>query len=602
MTQRFVRSLLAVLALSACGVAEDANSEVATAVQQFAAPGTITLPIGVSPRGTLIWCVVEPAALLPSPDRTRTVIVAGLDGDPAATALLQQNQTAAALGGILTGKHSRIWIPIANPDAWLACRREGTKPSPLTFPPKGSAYNTAGEVETAVLDRFLKWFAPDAVVEITPLHDADYLVTLQTRNVVHSPNGLLASLSRGDKAGPAPFISAWLPASLLSVPPDLADPLTVEYTRVEDLPWKVRDVGHGSLATAALARRARSPQETTRQLLEVYGRDLKTAMYQPALAVVARLRAGELSGDAAQRETVARILEPYLNGQKPSLDAKSNGSHFAGHLVFAEWARVTRDSRAVALVRAAADRAFTAEGAPREAMPTHNEMSDAVFMACPILAAAGRHTGEAKYIDMAGRHLAFMQKLCVRDDGLYRHSPLCETPWGRGNGFPALGLALALTELQAILELPPSDEPAAAALRASAMRVHAQMLAAFRAHIQALLAHQDPTGSWRQVIDHPGAYRELTATCMISFSLARGLRHGWLNPTDCRPALDRAWEAIQLRVQDDGVLYDVCTGTGKQRTLQDYLDREAIWARDERGGAMALMIAVEMQALLGGQP
>ena len=602
MTQLFFRSLLAVLALSTCGVAEDANQEVAATVRQFATPGAITLPIGVTSRGTLIWCVVEPAALLPSPDRTRTVIVAGLDGDPATVTLLQQHQAAASLGGALPERHSRIWIPIANPDAWLACRKDGAKPSPLTFPPRGSAYNTRGEVETAVLDRFLKWFAPDAVVEVTPLHDADYAATLQTRKVVHSPNGLLASQRRGDQAGAALFVAAWLPASLLAVPPDLADPLTGEYTRLADLPWSVSDVRHGSLATAALARRARLPQETTRQLLEVYGRELKTAMYQPALAVLARLRASELAGDAAQRAMVARILEPYLSGQKPSLDAQSNGSHFAGHLVFAEWARVTGDGRAIALVRAAADRAFTSEGEPREAMPTHNEMSDAVFMACPILAAAGRHTGEAKYIDMAGRHLAFMQKLCVRDDGLYRHSPLCEAPWGRGNGFPALGLALALTELHAILETPPSDDPAAAALRASAMKVHAQMLAAFRTNIQALLAHQDPTGSWRQVIDHPGAYRELTATCMIGFALARGLRQGWLNPTDCRPALDRAWEAIQLRVQDDGVLYDVCTGTGKQRTLQDYLDREAIWARDERGGAMALMIAVEMQALLGGQP
>ena len=36
-----------------------------------------------------------------------------------------------------------------------------------------------------------------------------------------------------------------------------------------------------------------------------------------------------------------------------------------------------------------ADIAFDAEGTPLEAMPTHNEMSDAVFMAGPVLAQAG---------------------------------------------------------------------------------------------------------------------------------------------------------------------------------------------------------------------
>ena len=77
-------------------------------------------------------------------------------------------------------------------------------------------------------------------------------------------------------------------------------------------------------------------------------------------------------------------------------------------------------------------------------MPFHNEMSDAVFMAGPILAATGKLTGERKYFDAAATHFASMRKLCLRDDGIYRHSPLCEAAWGRGNGFPALGLAWAL--------------------------------------------------------------------------------------------------------------------------------------------------------------
>jgi rhamnogalacturonyl hydrolase YesR len=213
-------------------------------------------------------------------------------------------------------------------------------------------------------------------------------------------------------------------------------------------------------------------------------------------------------------------------------------------------------------------------------------MSDAVFMGCPILTATGRFTGDPKYFDMALRHLNFMRNLCVREDGLYRHSPLDEAPWGRGNGFPALGLALSLTDLEAVLESgedPERLEP-----------IRDEMLAAFRAHIAALREHQDPTGMWRQVIDHPGSYRELTSTCMITFAILRGIRHGWLDEAEYRPVAGRAWEAIKLRILPDGALFDVCTGTGKQKSLRDYLNRTAILGRDERGGAMALIVAVEM--------
>ncbi len=122
-------------------------------------------------------------------------------------------------------------------------------------------------------------------------------------------------------------------------------------------------------------------------------------------------------------------------------------------------------------------------------------MSDAVFMGCPILAQAGQLTGDARYFEMCIRHMRFMTKLNLRGDGLHRHSPLDETAWGRGNGFPALGLAL-------VLEYMPADNP----LRAEVLKV-------WQEHLRALLRHQDVTGAWHQVIDHPESYRELS--CIV---------------------------------------------------------------------------------------
>ena len=168
-----------------------------------------------------------------------------------------------------------------------------------------------------------------------------------------------------------------------------------------------------------------------------------------------------------------------------------------------------------------------------------------------------------------------MQKLCLRPDGIYRHSPLDQAAWGRGNGFPALGLALAL-----------EDMPKGTGRE--------EMLAAFKSHMTAMLPHQDETGMWRQVVDAPGAYREFSATAMMGYAMAKGIRLGWLDAASFKPASMRAWDAIKTRVSSKSEVLDVCTNTGKQKTLKDYFDRPAILGIDARGGAMALLFAAEL--------
>jgi unsaturated rhamnogalacturonyl hydrolase len=41
-------------------------------------------------------------------------------------------------------------------------------------------------------------------------------------------------------------------------------------------------------------------------------------------------------------------------------------------------------------------------------------------------------------------------------------------------------------------------------------------------------------------------------------------------------------------------LVAVCTGTGKMKSLREYLDRPAISGKDDRGGAMALLVSTEL--------
>lgn len=324
----------------------------------------------------------------------------------------------------------------------------------------------------------------------------------------------------------------------------------------------------------------RSPREVAEQLAKVYGHKLDQVAYIPALPLVAKLRLSELTGDQSHTREVHTIVAPLLRGERSAVP--KSGSEQAGHLIFAELAARSHGAereRWIALCRAAADQIFDENGQTREIMPHHNEMSDAVFMAGPILAATGKLTGERRYFDAAATHFAAMRKLCLRGDGIYRHSPLCDAAWGRGNGFPALGVASAVSEW-------PNEHPA-----------KSDLVAELKKHLAALKPHQDAkTGCWHQVIDHPESYDEYSCTCMIGWAMQRGISRGWLDKAEYQPCVENVWRAIKERTSPDGRLVNVCTGTGKQKTLEDYFKREAINGRDDRGGAMGMMFAVELLA------
>lgn len=325
------------------------------------------------------------------------------------------------------------------------------------------------------------------------------------------------------------------------------------------------DTGLSSAKEEMLARVSRTPQEVLTQIAAHYG-DQFSGSYIEALAVIAR-------GEGGLAHRAAELGKSHLT-KKPALP--NNGGEIAGTLLYAsideDWAK--------ARVLAVADMAFDASGNPLEAMPAHNEMSDAVFMASPILAHAGRISGEKRYFDAALRNFRFIAGLCRRDDGIYRHSPLDEAAWGRGNGFPALGLALTLQEF------PENHEG------------FAEMRDALVAHLGALSLHQDSDGMWHQIIDHPDSYAEVTSTAMIAYAIAVSVEKGWLPGADWSSRLDSAWSAIKMYVSTDGSQFiNVCTGTGKQPSLEDYYRREAILGPDGRGAAMVMLLAAKMKEL-----
>jgi rhamnogalacturonyl hydrolase YesR len=79
-------------------------------------------------------------------------------------------------------------------------------------------------------------------------------------------------------------------------------------------------------------------------------------------------------------------------------------------------------------------------------------------------------------------------------------------------------------------------------------------------------------------------------------AMSRGIRAGWLD-TSFVPIVERAWRGVAAHVAEDSTILDVCTSTGAGPTKRYYLDRTAVTGADDRGGAMALMAAVEVHTL-----
>ncbi len=476
--------------------------------------------IGLAANGAPIDGMAVVARAKSASSVLTVVLVGGLHGDDGSAAAVRAAMAA------YEGRHTRpinlLAVPHANPDG-----------AALVFPPPGVAYREHAESHT--LWRWLGAQAPDLVLVAG---DDDFGLTEALNAQAVADMGRIPARHWSGKAA------------------DLAAALEVS----------AKSEAHTELDR----RRARSPRQLAEQLATHYGQDFDQPWYIGAIALIARMRLGDV-------DDARRLVEPYVDGRKDSL-ARPSELVLGGHIVFTELARRTGDPRYLAMVRKVADLGFDASGKMLEAMPYNDQFSDGIFMGTVIVAQAGALTGESKYFDLADRHLRFMQQLDLRKDGLYRHQPATDAAWGRGNGFAALGLAMTVSEL-------PHSHPG-----------YAHALQSYRQLMAALLPLQTRDGLWRNVVDHPGAYAEFSATAMIGFAMQHGLANGWIRGAAYRQAVDRAWVAINSRTSSSGSFIDVCESTARMTSLEQYLQRAAILGTDARGGAMAMLFATELMS------
>jgi len=210
--------------------------------------------------------------------------------------------------------------------------------------------------------------------------------------------------------------------------------------------------------------------------------------------------------------------------------------------------------------------------------------ADDLFMGVPFLLQMAKITGDHKYYDDAGNQvLNFRKYLLNRATGLYKHAWFNDKQqqsaayWGRANGWVAWANAELLAKL-------PKSHPA-----------YKQVLLNFRQDMKALIAYQDKSGFWHQVLDRPDSYEETSCTALFTIALARGVREGWLNASYKKNAF-AGWEAVKTKIDEHGVVHGICQGTDIGYDQEFYMKRKTI-DNDPRGMGAVITAGIEISKL-----
>ena len=498
---------------------------------------------GITRAETPLLTIENPSAFDPVSTKRRLVIVGGLDGDPrgARTAI-------DAVRWIKRGAPKSIrdrWVvsalPMADPDGHARAKS-------FTFPPTKGFYEDSEQPESRYVWRWVTYQAPDLVIEFrgeVAGSEAKDSLAVALR---------VAGAGRLDRTA-----TAALPASASH------DDLTLALARAFA-------GGRSGVHQAIASRVSRPPLEIARLLAARYPA-APSISYIPALAWIKTLELSARSGDQALRAKVLAQIQPWLSGGKPLLGDRIQLTTVAGTMVFAELAKA--DPANAAARKLAIEGADAALEEKAGGIPQYGQgWTDDMFMASAILARTASMPGRAGDLDRAAQLLVAYAGRLQQPDGIFNHATDGPAAWGRGNGFAAFGLMETLTAM-----------PVAHPARATVLEI-------FRKQMRGLAAWRAPDGMWREIVDRPGAYREETATAMILTAMTRGVRLGWLDRSFA-PVADKAWRALAAHIVEDGGLVDVCTGTGAGPTPRYYYDRPAIEGPDDRGGAMALVAAME---------
>ncbi len=279
--------------------------------------------------------------------------------------------------------------------------------------------------------------------------------------------------------------------------------------------------------------------------------------YPEAVAWYGALTFAQLSGDKDLSARLIQRFEPLFGAESNLVPVPDHVDRTVFGIVPLEIYVQTKDAKYLDLGKSMADKQW--ENPTPEGLTDQTRFwIDDMFMITAVQLQAYRATGNAKYLDCAALEMiSYLDKL-QQPNGLFYHAPDVPFFWGRGDGWVAAGMAEMLRSL-------PQNHPR-----------RARIMEGYRKMMASLLTFQDENGMWHQLIDHPEAWPETSCTAMFTFAMITGVKNGWLDKKKYGRAARKGWLGLITYLDPNGDVREVCVGTGKQNSLQYYLDRPRI--------------------------
>ena len=167
---------------------------------------------------------------------------------------------------------------------------------------------------------------------------------------------------------------------------------------------------------------------------------------------------------------------------------------------------------------------------------------DAMYMVPPFLAVMGE-------LDEAARQLAgYREALLDRDVMLFRHIRdagsgrfVRDVHWATGNGWALMGMVRVAAE----------------AKKRGRKDIEAELAENLRKQIPAMMKYQTEDGRFHDILDDQESFTDGTSALMFAYAVYRSMREGWI-AEEYRTAADRAFESAEKRIDEMGLLREVC--------------------------------------------
>ena len=302
---------------------------------------------------------------------------------------------------------------------------------------------------------------------------------------------------------------------------------------------------------------------------QVYGSKSDTVVYTQGVGLSARLRLEKLGFFTAAQDYAVDFYNELINERIDKENSEWRNDGRAGILWLDDLFEITKDEKYIKPIIDQADIFLN-----NSILDPNIQVEDQFFVSA-ILGRAFKHTNDDKYVQFIASHI--LESPLHKSNGIYIHSKIAPFTWGRGNGFATYGAT------EALKYIPDST-------------IKNEIISKHSFHISNLLKYQSSNGAWRQIIDDENSYEELTSTCMIGYSIATGIKLGYLSETYMEN-LEKAWNFVDNNIENTGVVHESCTGTGSLESLNDYLIRKRENGFDNRGGSLAAWFLVSLYEL-----